>query len=102
MLLHQEKKKEVCGTSGQVGQGGLQVAQTCSAWKRARVVRQQLARAVRMFPFPTGFHGYGHMGMGGHGFGMMTFEERYHAVPVAAADKTDTSVSVECTQVGMA
>lgn len=29
--------------------------------------------------------------MGGAGFGMMSFEERYHAIPVAAADKTDTS-----------
>jgi hypothetical protein len=47
-----------------------------------------------MFPFPTGFHGYGQMG-GHHAFGMTTFEERYHAVPVAAADKTDTSVSAK-------
>uniref|UniRef100_A0A6U2G3B6 Ubiquitin fusion degradation protein n=2 Tax=Hemiselmis andersenii TaxID=464988 RepID=A0A6U2G3B6_HEMAN len=49
-----------------------------------------------MFPFPTGGGGYpgggfGGPGFGGAGFGMMNFEERYHAVPVAAADKTDTS-----------
>jgi len=31
------------------------------------------------------------MMFGGAGFGMMPFEERYHAVPVAAADKSDTS-----------
>ena len=31
------------------------------------------------------------MGMGGPAFGMMPFEERYHALPVAAADKSDTS-----------
>ena len=29
--------------------------------------------------------------MGGPAFGMMPFEERYHALPVAAADKSDTS-----------
>lgn len=29
--------------------------------------------------------------MGGPAFGMMPFEERYHALPVAAAEKSDTS-----------
>ncbi|KAJ1473444.1 ubiquitin fusion degradation protein UFD1-domain-containing protein [Baffinella frigidus] len=47
-----------------------------------------------MFPYGGGMgggmgNGYGMMG--GGGFGMMPFEERYHAVPVAAADKSDTS-----------
>jgi len=45
-----------------------------------------------MFPFPMGGMGGGFgPPMGAAGFGMMNFEERYHAVPVAAADKTDTS-----------
>ena len=48
----------------------------------------------KMFPYGGGMGGgmgggYGIMGRGG--FGMMPFEERYHAVPVAAADKSDTS-----------
>ena len=30
--------------------------------------------------------------MGGRGFGQQNFSQRYHAVPVAAADKTDTKV----------
>jgi hypothetical protein len=36
------------------------------------------------------------MGMGGPAFGMMPFEERYHALPVAAADKSDTSKLEVC------
>jgi hypothetical protein len=38
-----------------------------------------------------GMGGGGFGGMGGHGFGQMPFEERYHAVPIAAAEKSDTS-----------
>ncbi|EKX52015.1 UFD1-like protein, CDC48 co-factor [Guillardia theta CCMP2712] len=50
------------------------------------------------FPFPPGFpggYGGGFGGpmrmMGGRGFGQANFSQRYHAIPVAAADKSDTS-----------
>jgi hypothetical protein len=53
---------------------------------------------IKMFPMGSGFPGgggFGGPGFGGAGFGMnQTFQENYYAVPVAAANKTDTSVGI--------